>query len=130
MLQGFADGSFLNRVRLVDEATGEARVDQAHLLDSEVDPEAVWAEVETIVRAIDVAPMAWSPDDPLVSDYLDFDALDAEVALAKDEARTAGLLPPAGHLSCARDRRIFIGSHREILMMLPLRRVVLAVVPE
>lgn len=92
LLQGFADGSFLNRVRLTDEHTGEARVDQAHLLGWEVDPDAVWEEVETILGAINAAPMEWGPDDPVVSDYLDFVALDAEVALAKDEARAAGLL--------------------------------------
>jgi len=50
--------------------------------------------VETIVAAINEAPMGWQPRDPMVTAYLDFVALDAEVETAEAEARAAGLLAP------------------------------------
>ena len=38
--------------------------------------------------------MGWQPRDPMVTTYLDFVALDAEVETAEAEARAAGLLAP------------------------------------
>jgi hypothetical protein len=93
ILTGLGDGSFLSRVVIVDES-GNCPVDKAHRLGPDLDPNAVWAEVETVIRAINEAPMGWEPRDPMVTDYLDFLDLDAEVETAETEARAAGLLAP------------------------------------
>ena len=93
LITGFGDGSFLSRVVIVDPA-GETPVDKAHRLGPGVDPDAVWAEIETIVAAINEAPMGWQPRDPMVTTYLDFAALDEETEVAEAEARAAGLLAP------------------------------------
>jgi len=93
LVTGFGDGSFLSRVVIVDPA-GETPVDKAHRLGPGVDPDAVWAEIETIVAAINEAPMGWQPRDPMVTTYLDFAALDEETEVAEAEARAAGLLAP------------------------------------
>jgi hypothetical protein len=90
---GFGDGSFVSRVVIVN-SSGDCPVDQAHRLAPEVDPDRVSAEVETIVRAINEAPMGWEPRDPMVTDYGDFLDLDGEVETAEAEARAAGLLAP------------------------------------
>ena len=91
LVTGMADGSFLSRVVIV-EPSGKTPVDRAHRLGPDLDPDAVWAEVETIVAFINEAPMGWGPEDPLVTTYLDFVDLDAEVEVAEAEAREAGLL--------------------------------------
>jgi hypothetical protein len=93
LVTGFGDGSFMSRVVIVD-ASGDCPVDKAHRLGPEVSPHAVWAEVETIIAAINEAPMRWQPRDPMVTTYLDFLALDDEVETAEAEARAAGLLAP------------------------------------
>jgi hypothetical protein len=93
LVTGFGDGSFMSRVVIVN-AAGDSPVDKAHRLGPDVDPGAVWTEVETIVRAINEAPMGWQPRDPMVTTYPDFVALDAEVETAEAEARAAGLLAP------------------------------------
>ena len=93
LLTGMGDGSFLSRVVIVDPS-GACPVDKAHRLSPVVEPDVVWAEVETIVRAINEAPMGWEPQDPIVTTYLDFLALDDEVEAAEAEARAAGLLAP------------------------------------
>lgn len=93
IVTGFGDGSFLSRVVIVDES-GNCPVDKAHRLGPDIGPDAVWAEVETIVRAINEAPMGWQPRDPMLTTYEDFLALDAEVETAEAEARAAGLLAP------------------------------------
>ena len=93
LVTGMGDGSFLSRVVVV-EPSGETPVDKAHRLGPDIDPDAVWAEVETIVRAINEAPMGWQPRDPMVTTYADFVALDDEVEAAEAEARAAGLLAP------------------------------------
>jgi hypothetical protein len=93
ILTGLGDGSFVNRVCIVDDS-GNRSVDKAHRLGPDVDPDAVWAEVETIVRAINEAPMGWQPRDPMVTNYLDFAALNDEIETAEAEARAIGLLGP------------------------------------
>lgn len=93
LVTGQTDGAFLCRCLIV-EPSGACPVDRAHLLGPEVLPEAVWAEVETLVTFLNEAPMDWGPDDPLVTTYEDFVALDEELVVAKAEARAAGLLAP------------------------------------
>ena len=93
LVTGMGDGSFLSRVVIV-EPSGETPVDKAHRLGPDIDPDAVWAEVETIVRAINEAPMGWEPRDPMVTTYVDFAALNDEIETAEAEARAAGLLAP------------------------------------
>jgi hypothetical protein len=93
LVTGMGDGSFLSRVVIV-EPSGETPVDKAHRLGPDIDPDAVWAEVETIVRAINEAPMDWGPEDPMVTTYVDFAALNDEIETAEAEARAAGLLAP------------------------------------
>lgn len=93
LVTGMGDGSFLSRVVIVD-VSGDCPVDKAHRLGPDISPDAVWAEVETIVRAINEAPMDWEPDDPLVTTYADFLVLDDEVEAAEADARAAGLLEP------------------------------------
>lgn len=94
LISAMEGGSFLSRVVVVD-ASGASLVDKAHQLGPDMDPDAIWREIETIVMAIDAAPIGWGPEDPLVNDYVDFLALDAEVETAKAEAQAAGLLAPA-----------------------------------
>jgi hypothetical protein len=93
IVTGLGDGGFVSRVVLVNE-TGDCPVDKVHLLDPDLDPRGVWAEIETIVRALNEAQVGWGPGDPLVTTYPDFVALDAEVEVAEAEARAAGLLAP------------------------------------
>jgi acetylornithine deacetylase/succinyl-diaminopimelate desuccinylase-like protein len=93
IVTGLGDGSFVNRVCIVDDS-GNRSVDKAHRLGPDVDPDAVWAEVETIVRAINEAPMGWQPRDPMLTTYSDFLALDADVDAAEADAKAAGLLAP------------------------------------
>ena len=93
LVTGMGDGSFLSRVVIV-EPSGDCPVDKAHRLGPDINPDAVWAEVETIVRAINEAPMGWGPNDPLVTTYPDFLVLDDEVDAAEADARAAGLLAP------------------------------------
>jgi hypothetical protein len=92
LVTGFGDGSFMSRVLIVS-AAGDTPVDKAHRLGPHVDPGAVWTEVETIVRAINEAPMGWQPRDPMVTTYADFLLLDDEMEAAEADARAAGLLP-------------------------------------
>jgi hypothetical protein len=93
LVTGFGDGSFMSRVVIVN-AAGDSPVDKAHRLGPDINPDAVWAEVETIVRAINESGMEWQPRGPMVTTYLDFLDLDAETELAEAEARAAGLLAP------------------------------------
>jgi hypothetical protein len=93
LVTGMGDGSFLSRVLIV-EPSGDCPVDKAHRLGPDIDPEAIWTEVATIIAFINESPMGWGPDDPLITDYLDFLALDQEVEAAEADARAAGLLAP------------------------------------
>jgi hypothetical protein len=93
LVSGMGDGSFLSRVDIV-EPTGECRVDKARVYSSDADPEAVWAEIERIITFVTEAPMGWGPEDPLVTTYPDFEALDSEIEAAEADARAAGLLAP------------------------------------
>jgi len=93
LVTGFGDGTFMSRVVIVN-ASGDCPVDKAHRLGPDISPDAVWAEVETIVAAVNEAPMGWQPWDPMVTTYLDFAALDEETEVAEAEARAAGLLAP------------------------------------
>jgi len=93
LLHGSGDGSFTSRVVIVDPS-GSTAVDKTHRLGPDVDPDRVWQEIETIVRAINEAPMGWEPRDPMVTTYADFLVLDDEVETAEAEARAAGLLAP------------------------------------
>jgi hypothetical protein len=92
LVTGMGDGSFLSRVVIVAQS-GEAPVDKAHRLGPDLDPAAVWAEIETIVRAINESGMEWGPEDPMVTTYSDFLVLDDEMEAAEADARAAGLLP-------------------------------------
>jgi hypothetical protein len=92
LIHGSGDGSFTSRVVIVDPS-GETPVDKVHRLGPDVDPAVVWAEIETIVRAINEAPMGWQPGDPVLTTYPDFLALDDELEAAEADARAAGLLP-------------------------------------
>jgi hypothetical protein len=92
LLHGSGDGSFTSRVVIVDP-TGETPVDKTHRLGPDTDPAVVWAEIETIVRAINEAPMGWQPGDPMLTTYPDFLVLDDELEAAKADAKAAGLLP-------------------------------------
>jgi hypothetical protein len=91
LLLGLADGGFLCRVTITDGA-GSPEVDEAHRLGPELDPAAVWAEVETVVAFIDAVPMGWRPGDPLLTDYIAFQSFEAAVAEAEADAQAAGLL--------------------------------------
>jgi len=93
LVTGFGDGSFLSRVVIVDPS-GDCPVDKARRIGADVNPDAVWAEVERIVAFVNEAPMGWQPRDPMLTTYLDFLDLDAETELAEAEARAAGLLVP------------------------------------
>ena len=93
LVTGFADGSFLSRV-VLEGVAGEPRIEKARRYPPEMDPADVWQQVETIVAVTDHAPGGWERGDRLVTDYVDLQALDAEIALAEAEARAAGLLAP------------------------------------
>ena len=58
IVTGTGDGGFVSRVVIVS-ASGECPVAKAHRLDPVADPDAVWDEVETILSAINGAPMGW-----------------------------------------------------------------------
>lgn len=91
IVTGFFDGSFLSRV-IVDGTTGEPTIDKARLHGTDEDPTAIWADVETIVAFIDRSHPHWDAGDPLVTDYADFVALDAELVAAEADAHAAGFL--------------------------------------
>jgi hypothetical protein len=93
LVTGMGDGSFLSRVVVV-ESSGACHVDKAKAYSPDVEVNAVWREIEIIIRAINEASMGWEPRDPMVTDYLDFLDLDGEVETAGTEARAAGLLAP------------------------------------
>jgi hypothetical protein len=93
LLLGLADGGFLCRVTVTDGA-GSPEVDEAHRLGPELDPAAVWDEIEAIGTFIDSVPMGWRPDDPLITDYVAFQSFEAAVAEAEADAQAAGLLAP------------------------------------
>jgi len=93
LVSGTGDGGIRSRV-VVEHSTGERPVDKVKVYPPDADPDTVWREVETIVMAIDAARLGWGPDDPMVTTYLDFVALDDEVQAAEAEARAAGLLAP------------------------------------
>jgi hypothetical protein len=93
LVSGTGDGGIRSRV-VVEHSTGERPVDKVKVYPPDADPDTVWREVETIVMAIDAARLGWGPDDPMVTTYLDFVALDDEVQEVEAEARAAGLLAP------------------------------------
>jgi hypothetical protein len=90
---GLGDGSLVSRVS-IDHEGGKRPVDKVKVYPPDVDPDAIWHEIETIVRAINEAPMGCEPRDPMVTTYWDFLALDDEVEAAQADARVAGLLAP------------------------------------
>lgn len=94
MVTGYANGYFENRVTLVN-SDGECPVDAGRPLPADLDPDAVWAEIEAVVSHLNEAPAGWGPDGPLVTTYRDFLAFDGEVRVAEAEARAAGLLARA-----------------------------------
>lgn len=89
VVTGLPDGSLLSRVMLEDES-GTRTVDKAHRYPPEDDPDDIWDAVTRIVGFID-AFGGWEGE-PLMTDYADFLALEAEVEAAKADARAAGLL--------------------------------------
>lgn len=91
IVTGGADGALAVRVT-VERADGERRVDESRVHAPDADPEAIWDEIETILRCINEAPMAWGKGDPLLTTYPDFLRLDRLIDEAAAEARTAGLL--------------------------------------
>jgi hypothetical protein len=93
IITGRGDGSIVSRV-VVDHEAGERSVDKARIYEPDVDPETVWQEIETVVMAIDLSGMGWEAHSPVVADWADFMALEAEVEVAEAEALAAGLLAP------------------------------------
>ena len=91
MVMGYADGSFTSRVSF-EAPSGERTLDQTHHIDADVDPSEVGEEIETLLAMVDACPGGWGPDQPVVTDYCEFVACDAEIALAEAEATAAGLL--------------------------------------
>lgn len=94
LVTGHTNGGFENQVTLVN-ADGECPVDGGRPLPADLDPDAAWAEIESVVAHLNEAPVGWDPDDPMVTTYLDFIDFDAEVRIAEIEAKAAGLLAPA-----------------------------------
>lgn len=93
LVSALGDGAILSRV-LIEHPSGRRPVDKVKVYPPDADPDTVWREIETVVMAIDAAPLGWGPGDPLVTDYDDYLRLDAEVEAAEVEARAAGLLAP------------------------------------
>jgi hypothetical protein len=91
LVMGYGDGSFTSRVSFAG-SSGERTLDQTHHIDRDADPSDVGEEIETLVSVIDAYPGGWGPDQPVVTDYCEFVACDAEIALAEAEAIAAGLL--------------------------------------
>ena len=89
LLTGHLDGSFIGRLILEDEA-GNQTIDKGHRYGPEDDPDDVWDAVTRIVGFINAAGH-WEGE-PLVTDYLDFVALEAQVEAARADAKAAGLL--------------------------------------
>jgi hypothetical protein len=89
LLTGLLDGSFVGRLILEDEA-GNRTIDKGHLYPPGDDPDDVWDAVTRIVVFIDAAGL-WEAE-ALVTDYLDFVALDAELDAARADAIAAGLM--------------------------------------
>jgi hypothetical protein len=89
ILTGLLDGSFVGRLILEDEA-GNMTIDKGHHYPPEDDPDDVWDAVTTIVAFVDAAGL-WA-DVALVTDYLDFVALEADIEAARADARAAGLI--------------------------------------
>ena len=58
----------------------EVTVDKVRVYGPDEDPCRVGAEVERVIAHIHEEPMLWSPDDPLITTYDEFLALDEEVA--------------------------------------------------
>ena len=93
LVSALGDGAIASRV-VIEHASGERPIDKVKRYPPDADADVIWREIEAIVMAIDAAPLGWSPGDPLVTDYLDYVALDDEVQAVEAEARAAGLLAP------------------------------------
>lgn len=93
IITGLPDGALLSRVIIEGPDDGD-RIDKAHQYPATTAPEVVWGEVETIITFINEARMGW--DEPLVTDYPDFEALDVALAVARTEARAAGITAKRG----------------------------------
>lgn len=89
LFTGLLDGSFIGRLILEDEA-GTQTIDKGHHYPPSDEPDDVWDAVTRIVGFINAAGH-WDHV-PLVTDYSDFDDLEAEVEAAKADALAAGLL--------------------------------------
>jgi hypothetical protein len=93
LVSALGDGAIASRV-VVEHPSGQRTIDKMKRYPPDADPETIWREIETIVISIDAARLGWGPDDPMVTTYLDFAALDDEVQAVEAEARAAGLLAP------------------------------------
>jgi hypothetical protein len=93
LVSAAGDGAIVSRV-LIEHPSGSHPVDKVKVYPPDCDPDEVWREIEVLVMAIDAAPLGWGPEDPLVTDYVDYLRLDKEVETAEAEARAAGLLAP------------------------------------
>jgi hypothetical protein len=91
LVSAAGDGAIVSRV-LIEHPSGKRPVDKIKVYPPDADPAEVWGEIEVLIMAIDAAPLGWGPEDPLVTDYLDYLRLDAEVEAAEREARAAGLM--------------------------------------
>ena len=89
IVTGLADGSLLSRV-ILEDPSGRRTVDKAHRYGPDEDPDAVWSAIVRVVGFVNEAGH-WVGD-PLVTDYLDCVALDAELDAAKADAIAAGLM--------------------------------------
>ena len=89
IVTGLADGSIVSRV-ILEDPSGNRTVDKAHRYGPDEVPDVVWAQIEHILGFINEA--GYWDDEPLITDYLDFVALDAELEAARADAIAAGLM--------------------------------------
>jgi hypothetical protein len=90
IVTGRADGAFLSRV-VIEDPSGACVTDKFRLYGPDLDPDALWADIERIVAAI-AEHIPDAARAPLVTVYSDFCAVDVELEAAKADALAAGLL--------------------------------------
>lgn len=93
IVSGFAYGALLSRV-ILEDPSGTRTVDKGHVYGPDDDPDDVWDAVTRIVGFVNEVGR-WEGE-PLVTDYADFQALEAEIAAAEADGWAAGLLGVRG----------------------------------
>jgi hypothetical protein len=89
IVTGLADGSLISRV-VLEDPSGKRTVDKAHRYPPEDDPNDVWDAVVRVIGFVNEA--GYWDGEPLITDYLEFVALDAELEAARADAIAAGLM--------------------------------------